>query len=203
MVKRDEETTVAELTQKPAAEVLRDTDRVSVGVVRILSAAAGTPGEEREYQTGDEAIVEAGQAEWVVAPVHSPAAGRRLDTDAEREQTPLGGVEVYPPAEPTTAARRSAARIDGSVEAHSDTGVGEQLAAKRAEVARDAVPREGDVKLQAELGGRAARSGPASAQSDLPADKPVEEAPPADSPAVKPAKAAPAKATPARDSGRE
>lgn len=165
------------LTQRPASEVLRDTDRNSVGVVRILSDSAGTPGEEREYQTGDEALVEAGRAEWVVAPVHSPASGRRLDIDAEREQTPAGGVEVYPPAEPTTPQRRSEARKEGSVEAYTDEGVGEKIAAKRAEVARDSgdTADGDDVKRQAALGGRQARSGPVTAQSDLAADQPLAE----------------------------
>jgi hypothetical protein len=156
-----------ELTLKRATDVIRDSDRDSVGVVRILSGSAGTPGEEREYQAGDEALVEAGQAEWVVAPVHSPAAGRRLDTDAEREQTPRDGIEVYPPAEPTTASRRSQARVEGYVDAHSDTGVGEKLAAARAETARNATASDGDAKTQAALGGLSARSGPVTAPGDL------------------------------------
>src|SRR5437870_4485085 len=91
-----------ELTQRRATDVLRDTDRDSVGVLRVLSAQAGTPGEEREYGPGDEALVEAGLAEWVVAPVHLPSAGRRLNHDGEREPAPLGGIEAYPPAEPTS-----------------------------------------------------------------------------------------------------
>lgn len=166
---------IEELTQKRAADVLRDSDRNSVGVTRILSSAAGRPGEEREYETGDEALVEAGWAEWVVAPVHLPAAGRRLDTDAEREPRPLGGVEVYPPAEPTTAARRVEARLEGSVAAEIDDGAGEKIAAKRSEVARGgARVDEQDVKHQAALGGRSARSGPVTAASDLPADQPTE-----------------------------
>lgn len=164
---------ITELTQKPASEVLRDSDRTSVGVVRILSDSAGTPGEEREFETGDEALVEAGQAEWVVAPVHSPESGRRLDTDAEREQTPRDGIEVYPPAEPTTAQRRSEARLEGYVDAHTDEGVGEKLAAKRAEANRQASRSddEGDAKLQASLGGMAARTGPLTTANDLTADK--------------------------------
>jgi hypothetical protein len=174
MAKNDD---VDALTQRRASDVLRDTDRTSVGVVRILADSAGTPGEEREYRTGDEALVEVGQAEWVVAPVHSPAAGRRLDGDAEREPYPADGVEAYPPAEPTTAARRTQARQQGYVDAHSDTGVGEKLAAARADAAR-AGAGDGDAKLQASLGGRGARSGPVTAASDLPADQPVEQARP-------------------------
>jgi hypothetical protein len=158
-----------ELTQRPAAEVLRDTDRTSVGVVRILSSAAGKPGEEREYKTGDEALVEGGQAEWVVAPVHSPASGRRMDADAERGATPLGGAEVYPPAEPTTSGRRSAARADGYVDAHTDDKAAGTIAAKRSEVASSTDAES--VKTDAALGGLGARSGPVTAQSDLPADK--------------------------------
>lgn len=163
----DKNETVAELTQKRATDVIRDTGRASVGVVRILSAAAGTPGEEREYTTGDEALVEAGQAEWVVAPVHSPAAGRRLDADAEREQSPRDGIEVYPPAEPTTAGRRSEARLEGYVDAHTDEGVGEKLAADRARLARESSTSDGDAKTQAALGGLSARSGPVTAPGDL------------------------------------
>lgn len=165
---------IEELTHKPASEVLRDTDRNSAGVVRILADSAGTPGEEREYEPGDEALVEAGLAVWVVAPVHLPAAGRRLDTDAEREPAPLDGVEAYPPAEPTTVARRSKARAEGVVDAQVDEGAGEKLAARRREVARGVAGTEGDASLQAELGGRAARSGPVTARSDLAADQPTE-----------------------------
>lgn len=167
---------IEELTQRSATEVLRDTDRNSVGVVRVLSSTAGTAGQEREYEAGDEALVEAGQAEWVVAPVHLPAAGRRLDTDAERGPTPLGGIEAYPPAEPTTAARRSQARIEGSVEAHADDDVATKIAAKRAGVAKAAATAGGvDVKAQTEFGGRSARSGPITAASDLPADLPADQ----------------------------
>lgn len=162
-----------DLSQHSAQDVLRDTDHNSYGVVRVLASAAGTPGEEREYQTGDEALVEAGQAEWVVAPVHLPAAGRRLDTDAEHEPAPRDGVEAYPPAEPTTPQRRSQARADGSVKADVDEGLGERLTAKRREAAR-AASGDGDAKQQAELGGRRARSGPVTAQSDLSADQPAQ-----------------------------
>lgn len=169
------------LATRPASEVLRDTDRVSVGVVRILSDDAGAPGAEREYEAGDEALVEAGRAEWVVAPVHSPEAGRRLDGagSAEREATPRAGIEVYPPAEPTVGSRRAEARTAGFVAAHTDDGVGERLAAKRAELARgNRADGDGDVELQASLGGRGARSGPVTAASDLPADSvPTEDAP--------------------------
>jgi hypothetical protein len=175
---------VEELTTKPASEVLRDSDRDSVGVVRILADSAGKTGEEREYAPGDEALVEAGQAEWVVAPVHLPSAGRRLDHDAEREPAPLSGVEVYPPAEPTTADRRAEARREGSVAAHSDEGFGEKLASRRAEVARDTASGDGDAARQAALGGLGARSGPATATSDLAADKASEAA--AEQPAAKP-----------------
>lgn len=175
-----------ELTQKRATDVLRDSDRDSVGVVRILSDSAGTPGDEREYETGDEALVEAGRAEWVVAPVHLPSAGRRLDTDAEREALPADGAEAYPPAEPTTAARRSEARREGVVDAHSDEGLGERLVKARADVARASASKEGDARTQAKLGGFGARSGPATAQSDLPADQPT----PADEQAARDAKAA-------------
>jgi hypothetical protein len=97
---------IEELTHKPAAEVLRDSNRVSVGVVRILSADAGKPGSEREYRSGDEALVEAGKAEWVVAPVHSVAAGKRLDGDAERDVDP-------PPAESAPASPAAATEKPG------------------------------------------------------------------------------------------
>lgn len=176
--------TPEELTQKRATDVLRDSDRDSVGVVRILTEHAGTPGEEREYQSGDEALVEAGRAEWVVAPVHLPSAGRRLSAtpgDAQREALPLDGAEAYPPAEPTTAARRSQARRDGAVDAHSDEGLGERLAKAHAEVARESAGQGGDARRQAELGGFGARSGPVTASSDLPADQPT----PADEQAAK------------------
>jgi hypothetical protein len=162
-------------TSRTPAEILRDTDRDSYGVVRILADSAGTPGEEREYKTGDEALVEHGAAEWVVAPVHLPSAGRRLDADAEREPMPRSGVEAYPPAEPTTAARRAEARREGFVKAHVDEGVGEKLAARRAEVGRDMADR-GDADRQAALGSLGARSGPVTAVSDLPADKMIAEA---------------------------
>lgn len=165
-----------DLTRVRASSVLRDTDRASVGVVRILGSGHGTPGEEREYEVGDEALVENGLAEWVVAPVHAPEAGRRLDHDAEREATPLAGVETYPPAEPTTGERRAAARAKGSVEAHSAEGLGGDLAAKRAEVARDLATANDDARVQAELGGLGARSGPITARSDLPADQQLAEA---------------------------
>jgi hypothetical protein len=125
------------------SDVLRDGGRDSFGVVRILSADAGQPGEEREYEVGDEALVEYGLAEWVIAPVHLPSAGRRLDHDAEREPTPLGGVEAYPPAGPTSAARRTEAREKGYVEAHIHEGLGEKLARRRTEVARSLAERDG------------------------------------------------------------
>jgi hypothetical protein len=166
-----------DLTRVRAADVLRDTDRVSVGVVRVLASGAGSPAEEREYEVGDEALVEAGLAEWVVAPVHSPEAGRRLDHDAEREQTPRGGVEAYPPAEPTTGARRSEAREQGYVAAHIDDGLGEKLHAKRREVVRDTSSDESDdTKAQAGLAGLGVRSGPVTARSDLAADKQLADA---------------------------
>jgi hypothetical protein len=131
-----------------AERSLHGTDGVSAGVVRILSKDAGKPGEEREYKTGDEALVESGQAEWVVAPIHYPGAGRR----------------------------RVKARLDGVVAAASEKGLGAKLAEARAESERKNAGRGGDAKLQAKLGGRGARSGPVTAQSDLPADQPVEEA---------------------------
>jgi hypothetical protein len=162
-----------DLSQRSAQDVRRETERTSYGAVRILSNSAGSPGEEREYQAGDEALVESGQAEWVVAPVHLPAAGRRLDTDAEREPAPADGVETYPPAEPTDAGRRAEARVKGTVAAHVDEGLGEKLTTARREAQRTSSSEGGDAKLQAELGGRGARSGPATAQSDLPADQPV------------------------------
>lgn len=167
---------VAALTQKRATDVLRDTDRDSVGVVRVLSQDAGTPGEEREYKAGDEALVEGGLAEWVVAPVHLPSAGRRLDHDAGREPTPLDGVEAYPPAEPTSGARRAEARERGFVQAHVAEGVGEKLAAQRVKVARGSSDDGGDAKTQAALGGLGARSGPVTARSDLAADRQLAEA---------------------------
>lgn len=158
---------ISELTTRRAGDVLLTSDRDSVGVVRILSDSAGTPGEEREYQAGDEALVEASRAEWVVAPVHLPSAGRRLDGDAEREQTPADGVEAYPPAEPTSPQRRGQARKEGTVEAHSDAGVAEKLAAARVKAAREETSTDGDAKQQAELGGMNARSGPVTAPGDL------------------------------------
>jgi hypothetical protein len=148
-----------------------DSGRDSYGVVRILSSSAGTPGQEREYEVGDEALVEGGLAEWVVAPVHYPSAGRRFDTNAEREPTPLDGVEAYPPAEPTTAARRAKARDTGSVAAHVADGLDAKLASRRVEVARGLGDSGGDAKQQAGLGSLGARSGPAAARSDLAADK--------------------------------
>lgn len=157
------------LAQKRASDVLRDTDRKSVGLVRIVAESAGTPGEVREYESGDEALVEAGQAQWVVAPVHSPAAGRRLDTDAEREATPAGGIEAFPPADGDPF-RDEEARRKGYVEAASDTGATEKLAAKRVEAARGAADVS-DAKAQAAAGGFGARSGPA----DLSASKLLEQ----------------------------
>jgi hypothetical protein len=161
-----------------AERSLHGTDGVSAGVVRILSKDAGKPGEEREYKTGDEALVESGQAEWVVAPIHYPGAGRRLSGQggSEHEAVPADGVETYPPAEPTSADRRVKARLDGVVAAASEKGLGAKLAEARAESERKNAGRGGDAKLQAKLGGRGARSGPVTAQSDLPADQPVEEA---------------------------
>jgi hypothetical protein len=105
--------------------------------------------------------------------VHAPEAGRRLDHDAEREQTPLGGIEVFPPAEPTTGGRRQAAREQGYVDAHSDDGLGERLAARRVQAIRDLADGEAgdDVRSQAELGGLGARSGPVTKPSELAADK--------------------------------
>lgn len=159
------------LTQKRATDVLRDSDRDSVGVVRVLSKNAGSPGEEREYEAGDEALVETGQAEWVLAPVHLPSAGRRLDHDAERGALPREGIEVYPPAEPTSGARRVAARLKGWVDAHSDDSVADKISKGRVDAERSLAQRDdSDAKLQAELGGNAARSGPATAYSDLPSD---------------------------------
>jgi hypothetical protein len=197
-----EETQMAEdvdvLAQRRASDVLRDSDRTSVGLVRILSEQAGTAGEVREYEDGDEALVEAGQAVWVVAPVHSPAAGRRLDATpgaAEREALPRDGIEAYPPADGSVA-REDKARADGYVEAHSSEGLGEKIAARRVEVAKSQRSSgEGDAKTQAHLGGMGARSGPVSAQSDLPADKQLAELAQASSEGDRPAtKAAPAKA---------
>lgn len=155
---------------RPPAEVLREGGRDSYGVVRILAASAGKPGDEREYKSGDEVLVEHGMAEWVIAPVHLPSAGRRLDGDAEREQTPQSGVEVFPPAEPTTAARRAEARQVGHVAAHADEGLAGKLASARLDAVRDLAGR-GDAARQAELGGMGARSGPITSLSDLPADK--------------------------------
>lgn len=153
-------------------EVLRNTDRDSYGVVRILHKNAGTVGEEREYEPGDEALVDAGQAEWVVAPVHQPSAGRRLDSipgGAEREAAPLGGIEVFPPAEPTPLQRRGEARSKGYVDAHTDEGLGERLESKRAEAARSTATggEAEDVKTQAAAGGLGARTGPGVTAADL------------------------------------
>lgn len=167
---------VDEIQFRQPAAVLRDTDRDSVGVLRVLNSKAGTPGEEREYEPGDEALVEAGLAEWVVAPVHLPSAGRRLDHDAEREPAPLAGMEAYPPAEPTTSARRAEAREKGVVDAHTFEGLGEKLAGRRSEVARQLADGDGDAARQAELGSLGARSGPVTARSELAADKALAEA---------------------------
>lgn len=186
---------------KRAQQVLAETDRDSYGVVRILADSAGTPGEEREYEPGDEALVEAGRAEWVTAPVHLPSSGRRLDHDAEREQTPQDGAEVYPPAEPTTPARRSEARLEGYVDAHSGEGLGETLAAKRAEIARDNTGPggdRGDAKTQAALGGMSARSGPITVPNDLTPDRLA-----GDQTAAAPAKTAPAKKATADKAGEK
>lgn len=164
-----------------AQDVIRANPEVtSLGVTRVLASAAGSPGEERPYQTGDEVLVEQGVAEWVVAPVHTPAAGRRLDTDAEREPVPQAGVEAYPPAEPTTGVRRSQARAEGTVPAQADQGVAEQLAKARVQAAQQVVAGS-DAQTQAQLGTRGARSGPVSSASELPADQP----PPADEAAAK------------------
>lgn len=158
---------VDRLVNERAANVLATTDRNSVGVIRILADSAGTPGQEREFKDGDETLVEQGVAEWVVAPVHLPSAGRRLDANAEVSATPADGVETYPPAEPTTSARRSEARAEGAVSAHTNDGLRDAL-----EDARTAPASvDGDAALQASLGGRGARSGPVSATSDLEADK--------------------------------
>lgn len=187
---------------KSPQEILRDTDRDSYGVVRITSGAAGTVGEEREYEAGDEALVEAGQAEWVVAPVHLPSAGRRLDAGrADEEARPLGGVEVYPPAEPTSSARRSQARTEGFVEAHSDEGLAERLAAKRSEVARGVrATGEEDVRTQAAVGGLGARTGGGVTAADLVGDEVARGVTPTEEPG-QPAKAAKAaKATGGKES---
>lgn len=159
-----------DLSTVRAREAFDGSNDDSFGVVRILNSSAGSPGEERAYETGDEALVEGGLAEWVVAPVHKPSAGRRLDHDAEREPTPLGRAEAYPLAGPTTAVRRAEARDRGVVDAHVDKGLGEKLAARRAEVAGDRGDDD-DVRTQASLGGLGARSGPVTARSDLAADK--------------------------------
>lgn len=169
---------VKDLVSRRAADVLRDTDRKSVGVVRILSDSAGTPGDVREYESGDEALVEAGQAEWIVAPVHSPEAGRRLDTDAEREPHPRGGVEGFPPADGDPQ-REAEARRKGYVDAYIDEGAGEKLAAKRAEVAKGAREsgRGDDVREQLKVANLSARSGPVTAEgSDLTPNKLLEDA---------------------------
>lgn len=152
-----------------ASDVLLSTDRDSVGVVRILSDDAGAPGDEREYKEGDELLVQRGQAEWVVAPVHLPSAGRRLDGNAETEATPADGVETFPPAEPTTSARRSTARVEGVVDAHSAEGLSERTAKARAAAVN--TKDDGVTERNARLGGRGARSGPVTGKSDLPADQ--------------------------------
>jgi hypothetical protein len=166
-----------DLSSLRAKEAFDASDDDSYGVVRILNSSAGSPGDERAYEVGDEALVEHGLAEWVVAPVHNPSAGRRLDHDAAREPTPLGGVEAYPPAEPTTSARRVEARQEGFVDAHVHEGLGEKLAARRVEVARDLAEGDGEgVRAQLALGSLSARSGPVTARSDLAADVALAEA---------------------------
>lgn len=168
---------------KTATEILRTTDRDSYGVMRLtaVDTGRGELGAEVEYEPGDEALVEAGKATWVVAPVHLPSAGRRLDSTpgaAEKEATPLGGIEVFPPAEPTTPARRSEARFKGYVDAHTDEGLGEKLAAKRAEAARSTATGSDadDVKAQAAAGGLGARTGGGITAADLGVDEPAKKA---------------------------
>jgi len=172
-----------DLGRHPASTVLAESgpDQHTYGVTRVLSSQAGSPGEEREYEVGDEALVEAGLAEWVVAPVFEPAAGRRHD-DASREPTPLGGIEAFPVAEPTTPARRAEARPKRVADAHVDEGLGEKLAAKRRDVARGLSDGDegDDAKTQAGLGSLGARSGPVTARSDLAADKQLAAASDAD-----------------------
>lgn len=160
---------MADLRFAHASDVTRqDPEAGSIGVTRLLTGKdAGT---ERDYKAGDEALVEAGTAEWVVAPVHTPSVGRRLDTDAEREATPADGVEAFPAAEPTTRERRAEARVEGVVDAASDKGIGAKLAGARAE--QVVASSDGDAKLQAQLGSRGARSGPAGTSAEVVADAP-------------------------------
>lgn len=192
---------VKNLAIRRASDVLRDTDRDSVGLVRVLSGTDGTAGDVREYEEGDEALVEAGRAEWVVAPVHAPSSGRRLDTDQEREALPRDGIEAFPPADGDPL-REAEARREGYVEAHTVDGLDGRLAAKRAEVAREGTRTgdDGDARTQAALGGLGARSGPITAPSDLTAEKLAGEDTAADPAAdTRPAK----KATPAKPGSRE
>ena len=143
----------------------------SAGITRVLNGAAGTPGEERLYQEGDEALVEQGYAEWVVAPVFTPEAGRRLDGafSAEKTATPSGGVEAFPPAISYVPGREAKARADGYVEAFTtDEPVEAKLAVSRSKAAKDAAG--GDDKASLATASLGARSGPVTAHSELPAD---------------------------------
>lgn len=74
-------------------------ERVSFGSTRLAD------GTVRDYEPGDEELVEAGLAVWVSAPVHTPAAGRRLDGIQGRAEVP-----VEEPAEaveePASSSRR-------------------------------------------------------------------------------------------------
>jgi hypothetical protein len=109
--------------------LLVETDRVSYGVTRVFKDVK-EPDEtlpdqprdfvEREYEVGDEALVEAGEAEWVVAPVHSEEAGRRLDSTpgaAEEFREGFdenGAVKPSKQAAPAAPAPKSGASMTGS-----------------------------------------------------------------------------------------
>lgn len=166
--------------QRPTDVIHGDDDREYAGVTRVLTGTDA--GSEREYEPGDEALVEAGQAEWVVAPVFHPGAGRRLDGrpgSAEQSAAPRGGVEAYPPAEPTYPDRRTEARVEGVVDASTDSDVEGTISGKRAEAAKADEGRGSDAAEQAKLGGAGARSGPVTSEADNEKLGPKVEEPPA------------------------
>jgi hypothetical protein len=148
------------------------------GVVRVLSEAAGKPGDERDYEVGDDALIENGMAEWVVAPSNFVEDGLRLDSNSgRRAASPLGGVEAFPVASSTDGdnSRDVHARRHGSAPAHDAGSHDRDMAAAHAKAA-ELVAEDSDAERQASLGSLGARSGPVTARSDLPADKAIAEA---------------------------
>lgn len=110
------------------SRLLVETDRVSYGITRVYKTIddAASPNaerevaEEREYRIGDEDLVASGKAEWVVAPVHSKDAGRRLDSaPGAAEEFRKGFDENGPVKEDKSAADKPAAK---SATGGSNTG---------------------------------------------------------------------------------